>query len=133
MISHVSPVCDTSPQSTVAIEAAIALRGNQYNAVATLLTDDFIWTTPGSDYAITKEQLKHQMDHVEHPDVVVESVTILTAMSNGPYAAVTSHTRMSNAIEFHSHDLIEFSSNDELANESLQISKVTSYTVDIKQ
>jgi len=114
--------------SLVAIKLSIALRRNSYDEAAAYLADDFTWTTPGSDYVITRDQLKKQMDKREHPGITVDEVTIETAVSEGKFSAVTSSARASNGIIFHSHDLIEFSDADDTA----LVQKITSYTVDIK-
>lgn len=124
----ISDTCGASPMSLVAIKLSIALRRNNYDEAAAFLADDFTWTTPGSDYVITKDQLKKQMDKLEHPGITVDEVTIETAVSEGRFSAVTSSARASNGIIFYSHDLIEFSDVDSTA----LVRKITSYTVDIK-
>jgi len=124
----ISETCGASPMSLMAVKVSVALRRNNYDEAAAFLADKFTWTTPGSDYVITKDQLKKQMDTLEHPGITVDEVTIETAVSEGKFSAVTSSARASNGIIFYSHDLIEFSDADDAA----LVQKITSYTVDIK-
>jgi hypothetical protein len=124
MITSIPDNCGNSPRSLLAIEIAINLATNKYEKLGPLLAEDFSWIFAGSAEVIAKSELKERMDKVVETEGAVEKFEILTAISHGKYAAVSSLAYVSNGKAYHSHDLYEFSS----AGASAKLKSITFYT-----
>lgn len=118
--------CGNSPRSLLAIDIAIYLAANSYDNIESLLAEDFSWSTAGSDEIVIKPELKKYMDKALQSKAFVKRFDILTSISHGKYAAVSSRARMSDGSVSDSHDLYEFTG----ASSSAKLRKVTSYGVD---
>lgn len=129
MKTTISNNCGNSPRSLLAIEIAVSLVSNEYDKLEPLLAEDFTWSVAGSDESILKSKLKSYMDRATQSPVHIDRFDVLTSISHGKYAAVSSCAYASNGHIFNSHDLYEFTS----AGGTAKLLKVTSYIVDIKQ
>ncbi len=129
MQTHIPDNCGNSPRSLLAIEIAISLAANKYDKLESLLADNFIWSVAGSDRNIVKAKLESYMEKAAQSEVKIDRYDVLTSISHGKYAAVSSRAYASNGIVFNSHDLYEFTS----AGGSAKLMKITSYVVDSKQ
>ncbi|OGL22440.1 hypothetical protein A2707_03900 [Candidatus Saccharibacteria bacterium RIFCSPHIGHO2_01_FULL_45_15] len=121
--------CGNSPRSVLAIEVAVNLASSEYDKLEPLLAEDFTWSVAGSDEEILKPKLKSYMNKANQSDVHIDRFDVLTSISHGKYAAVSSCAYASNGYIFNSHDLYEFTG----AGGSAKLLKVTSYIVDSKQ
>ena len=120
--------CGNSPRSLLAIEIAINLAANEYDKIEQFLAEDFVWSVPGDDKLIEKSELEEHMNKRARSKSPIEKLDILTSISHGKYAAVSSRAHMSNGAKSNSHDLYEFTS----AGSSARLRKVTSYVIDRK-
>ena len=93
-----------------------------------MLAEDFTWCIAGSNEKTPKSKLKSYMDKMTKSKVHIDRYDILTSISHGKYAAVSSSAYTSNGVTFNSHDLYEFTG----AGGSAKLLKVTSYIVDTK-
>ncbi len=123
---HIPNNCGNSPRSLVAIELAVNMAAREYSKIEQFLTEDFSWVAAGSDKALSRLELNTSMDKATQSNITTERLDIITSISHGKYAAVSSCTRMSNGVTLNSHDLYEFTS----AGSSAKLLKVTSYAVD---
>lgn len=125
MKTHIPDNCGNSPRSLLAIEVAINLASNKYNKLESLLAEDFTLSIAGSDEKIAGADLKSYMEKAAQSSISIEKFYIITSISHGKFAAVSSSARMSNGAMLHSHDLYEFTS----ASGSAKLRKVTLYIV----
>ena len=128
MITNIPDNCGNSPRSLLAIEVAVNLASSEYHKLDPLLAEDFTWSVAGSDKKILKSELNSYMNKANQSDVHIDRLDVLTSISHGKYAAVSSCAYASNGCIFNSHDLYEFTS----AGGSAKLLKVTSYIVDVK-
>lgn len=126
MIVNTPDNCGNSPRSLLAIDIAISLASSNYDKLEPLLADNFAWSVAGSDHTVVKSQLRPYMEKAAQSDVHIERCDVITSISHGKYAAVSSRSSASNGIVFDAHDLYEFTS----AASSAKLVKVTSYIVD---
>ena len=129
MKTNIPDNCGNSPRSLLAVEVAVNLASGQYDKLEPLLAEDFIWRVVGSDKKILKSELNSYMNKANQSDVHIDRFDVLTSISHGKYAAVSSCAYASNGCIFNSHDLYEFTS----AGGSAKLLRVTSYIVDSKQ
>lgn len=126
MKTNIPDNCGNSPRSLLAVEIAVNLASHNYEALAPLLAEDFVWSVVGGNEKILKSELKAYMEKVAQSKDGVDRYDILTAISHGKYAAVSSRAHVSSGVISHSHDLYEFTG----AGASAKLLKVTSYTVE---
>lgn len=126
MKANIPDNCGNSPRSLLAIEIAVNLISNEYETLKPLLAEDFMWSVVGSDEGISMSKLKSYMEKSKLSKVHIERYDILTSISHGKYAAVSSCAYASNGVIFNSHDLYEFTG----AGSSAKLLKITSYIVD---
>ena len=123
---HIPNNCGNSPRSLVAIEVAVNMAAREYPKIEQFLTEDFSWVAAGSDKALSRLELNTSMDKATQSNITTERLDIITSISHGKYAAVSSRAHMSNGVTLNSHDLYEFTS----AGSSAKLLKVMSYVVD---
>ena len=120
--------CGNSPRSLLAIEVAINFASNKYSELEPLLSKDFELSSVG-DKAVLRSELESYMERAAQSNVSIEKFKILTSISHGKYAAISSTAHMSDGTTVDSHDLYEFTS----TGSSAKLRKVMSYTVGGKQ
>lgn len=125
MQTHIPDNCGNSPRSLLSIEIAINLAANDYDKLEPLLAEDFTLSIAGDDKEIARSELQSYMEKAIQSIVSIEKFDILTSISHGKYAAVSSRAYMSNGITLNSHDLYEFTG----AGGSAKLRKVTSHPV----
>lgn len=125
---HIPDNCGNSPRSLLAIEIAINLAANKYDKLEALLAEDFTLSIAGEGEEIAKSEMQAYMEKANQSKISIEKFDILTSISHGKYAAISSRTHMSNGAMSYSHDLYEFTS----AGDSAKLRKVTLYTADGK-
>ena len=118
--------CGNSPRSLLAIEIAVNLASNKYDKLEPLLAGDFTLIIVGDGEEIARSELQSYMEKAIQSQISIEKFDILTSISHGKYAAVSSRAHMSNGVTLSSNDLYEFTS----AGSSAKLLKVTSYVVD---
>lgn len=128
MKTHIPDSCGNSPRSLLAIEIAVNLAANKYDKLEPLLAEDFSWSVVDKDKVIPRSKLKAYMENAIKFQDPVERFDVITSISHGKYAAVSSRAYMPNGVISNSHDLYEFTS----ASSSAKLIKITSYTVDSK-
>lgn len=128
MKTHIPDTCGNSPRSLLAIEIAVNLAANEHDKIAQFLAEDFSWSVAGSGEVLLKPELNNFMEKANQSKAFIDRIDILTSISHGKYAAVSSRVHMLNGHVFNSHDLYEFTG----AGRSAKLLKVTSYTVDSK-
>ncbi|MBM3210459.1 hypothetical protein FJZ39_03935 [Candidatus Saccharibacteria bacterium] len=128
MKTNIPVNCGNSPRSLLAIEIAVNLASNKYDKLEPLLAEYFTWCIAGSNEKVPKSKLKSYMDKVTQSKIHIDKYDILTSISHGKYAAVSSCAYASNGYIFNSHDLYEFTG----AGASAKLLKVTSYIVGSK-
>lgn len=129
MQTHIPDNCGNSPRSLLAIEIAISLAANKYDKLEPLLAEDFILSIAGDGEEIVRLELPSYMKKAILSKASIEKLDILTSISHGRYAAVSSRAYMSDGVISNSHDLYEFTG----AGGSAKLRKVTSYVVNGKR
>lgn len=117
--------CGNSPRSLLAIDIAVNLASNSYEELEPLLADTFELILAGSNEKYTKTQLKQYMERELRSEDQIDKYEVLTSISHGKYAAVSSRTLTSDAAVSDAHDLYEFTG----ASSSAKLLKVMSYSV----
>ena len=128
MKTNIPDNCGNSPRSLLAIEIAISLASNEYDKLEPVLAEDFTLSITGGGEEIARSELQAYMEKATQSKISIEKFDILTSISHGKYAAVSSRAHMSNGVISNSHDLYEFKS----AGSQSKLQKVTSYAVDSK-
>lgn len=128
MKTNIPDNCGNSPRSLLAIEVAVNLASSEYHKLDPLLAEDFTWSVLGSNEEIIKSELKSYMEKAAQSKVYIHKYEVLTSISHGKFAAVSSRAYASSGLIFNSHDLYEFTG----AGGSAKLLKVTSYIVDSK-
>lgn len=129
MQTHIPDNCGNSPRSLLAIEIAISLAANKYDKLEPLLAEDFILSIAGDGEEIVRLELPSYMKKAILSKASIEKLDILTSISHGRYAAVSSRAYMSDGVISNLHDLYEFTG----AGGSAKLRKVTSYVVNGKR
>ncbi len=125
MKTNIPDNCGNSPRSLLTIEISINLATSQYDKLEQILADDFSWNIAGSNEVVRRPELKDHMEKASQSENSIEKFDILTSISHGKYAALSSRKHLSNGTILNSHDLYEFTS----AGSHSKLRSVTSYTV----
>ena len=128
MQTHIPDNCGNSPRSLLAIEIAVNLASNKYDKLEPLLAEDFTLSIAGDDETVSRSELQSYMEKAIRFKISKEKFEILTSISHGKHAAVSSRAHMSDGMISNSHDLYEFTG----AGGSAKLRSVTLYTVDGK-
>ena len=123
MQTHIPNNCGNSPRSLPSIEIAISLAANKYDKLKPLLAEDFTFRIAGDDKKIAKSEVQAYMEGAGQSKISIDRLDILTSISHGKYAAVSSRAYTSDGGIQDSHDLYEFTG----AGGSAKLRKVTSY------
>jgi len=94
-----------------------------------MLAEDFTWHIVGEDRVVARAELREHIDKDRKPEVSIKQFDVLTSISHGKYASVSSRTYLLDGSRWGSHDVYEFMS----AGGSAKLRKVTSYRVDSKR
>lgn len=127
MKTNVPDNCANSPRSLLAMEIAINLAANKYDELAPLLSEGFSWSLAGGKEELSKSELNIHMKKATQPKNPIERFDLLSSISHGKYAAVSSRAYRLDGTISNSHDLYEFTS----AGSSSKLRKITSYVVNI--
>lgn len=128
MKTNIPDNCGNSPRSLLAIEIATNLAANKYDEIESLLAEDFSRSLAGSDEMLSSSELRDYMKKADQAKHTIERLDILTSISHGKYAAVSSRAHKTDGSISYSHDLYEFTS----AGSKSKLWKVTSYTIDTR-
>lgn len=125
MKTYIPDNCGNSPRSLLAIEIAVSLAANKYDKLEPLIAEDFTFIIAGDDREVAKSEMQAYMEGEGQSKILIDRFDILTSISHGKYAAVSSRAHMSDGTTLSSHDLYEFTG----AGGSAKLRKVTSYSV----
>lgn len=123
---HVPDNCGNSPRSLLAIEIAVSLASGEYDKLEPLLADDCTLIIAGSE-EYEKSRFQSYLDKVDKKSAI-EKLDILTSISHGKYAAISSRAYMSDEKIVNSHDLYEFTG----AASSAKLRRMTLYRIDTR-